>query len=36
MGQKKLAREYLHLARTAIATEMECMQALIAEEEAKC
>jgi hypothetical protein len=34
MGEKKLARGYLQLARTAIASEMDNMRALLAEEEA--
>lgn len=34
MGQKKLARQYLQLARSEIASEMICMRALIAEEQA--
>ena len=36
MGQKKLTRQYLQLARSAIASEMICMRALIAEENALC
>ena len=34
MGQKKLARGYLQLARSAITSEMDNMRALIAKEEA--
>lgn len=34
MGQKKMARGYLQLARSAITSEMDNMRALIAKEEA--
>lgn len=34
MGQKRLARDYLQLARLAIGSEMDQMRMLIAEEEA--